>query len=232
MLHRRRMIALAAVTLSAGCDGADDASNNNNNGPPPNPMYVEHMIESVTLDASENTVTVSGVYRPSEAYAVECAPHGLGTSEIVHVIALYPDADDYRPGVLQYSDATSISAEEYEARAAAAWLNEFYIPIQLNGIERITTGSVHRVEQGVWQEYSRTQGSGVAFFYSNGTSTDVDLFCGACTARGTCGDGWCDSGEETSCWQDCPAPLVDVCGDGWCAPSEVVECPTDCPSSP
>ena len=225
-------IALVAAVLGAGCVGSDDASNNLNNGPPPNPMWIDHMIESVTVDASENTVTVSGVFRPSEAYAQECTPFSLGTSEIVHVVALYPDAEDYRPYVWQYSDATPISTEEFEARAEAAWLNEFNVPVQLNGIEGFRTGSFRRHPRDAWGiAILATGGAQTVIDFTNGTHAFVQLYCGACTERGVCRDGWCDEGEA-GCWQDCPEPLVAVCGDGWCAASEFSVCPADCTNLP
>ncbi|MDX9999996.1 MAG: hypothetical protein RBU30_01740 [Polyangia bacterium] len=231
MRNHSLSFALVAMLLSAGCVESDGG--NNNSEPLPSTFWVDHMIESVTVDASENTVTVFGVFRPSPDYAQECAPYCLGASEIVHVIALYPDAEDYRPGVWQYSDATPISAEEFEARAEAARLNEFDVPIQLNGIERIRTSSVYRLSQEFLEHlYSGTHCADLIVDYTNGTHAPLRLFCGACTERGACGDAWCDSGEETSCWQDCPAPLGESCGDGWCAPTEIEVCPTDCSQSP
>lgn len=234
MRTRRLPIALVAVLLCAGCDGSEGASNNNNNNGPPRPPGIDHMIESVTLDASENVITIAGVFRPSDGYAEECAPHNLGTSEIVHVIALYPDAEDYRPFVWQYSDATPISAEEFETRAEAAamWLNGVEVPIQRIGIERIRTQSVRDLRlEGSEHMYSGTRCTDLVIDYANGTHAGIHLFCGACVERGVCGDGWCDEGEA-GCGHDCPAPLVPVCGDGWCEPDEAAVCPEDCPPSP
>lgn len=49
--------------------------------------------------------------------------------------------------------------------------------------------------------------------------------CGAC--EGVCGDGTCDSGEETTCPQDCVGGLGS-CGDGVCDLGEQLTCPEDC----
>ncbi|MBD89790.1 MAG: hypothetical protein CL940_05605, partial [Deltaproteobacteria bacterium] len=48
--------------------------------------------------------------------------------------------------------------------------------------------------------------------------------CGEC--EGVCGDGNCDSGEETSCPQDCVGG--GACGDGVCDLGEQLTCPQDC----
>lgn len=44
-----------------------------------------------------------------------------------------------------------------------------------------------------------------------------------------CGDGYCDDGEESSCYLDCE-DVTGYCGDGICTAAEMSSCTTDCRS--
>ena len=64
----------------------------------------------------------------------------------------------------------------------------------------------------------------------NGTCNELETFWSCpqdCPTTGTCGDGTCDAGEESSCPQDCPT--TGTCGDGTCDAGEETTCAVDCP---
>ncbi|MFH1532771.1 MAG: hypothetical protein ABIK09_18770 [Pseudomonadota bacterium] len=55
-----------------------------------------------------------------------------------------------------------------------------------------------------------------------------DFFCGDCGGGPSCGDDWCDFGEDCD---SCPADCGEcaACGDGWCDMDEDCQsCPEDC----
>jgi hypothetical protein len=225
------VLVLASSLVIACTTGEDDEQNTNTNGPVVT-KYSEYWVESVTYDASSHSIEVRGLYRPSPDLEAVCVgePAWLSASEVVHKVpleeTLWPGTKPLRMPV-QYEAATPISTSELERRIEQ-------VPILGDGHGNVIDFDVD--QQGVghvwasesWFEYDLKDGNSrigcgsVMIFYEDETifSDGVGLFCGACGARGTCGDGWCDPGEPEECdyssgpaWDCLPA----------CAPSCTAE---------
>lgn len=107
--------ACVMVSLYAGGCGDDSESGNSTNENSP-PLYAEYYVESATYDPSNNTVEVTGIYRPHSPIE-DCSE--IPTAEMVHELSVddFEHFSDANNELVQPTSYIPISNGEFEDRA-------------------------------------------------------------------------------------------------------------------
>lgn len=143
---------------------------------------------------------------------------------------MYVDAQSVLTAVLESRIYLDLNPESTIAQASYRNVCNHYLsmPAQI--------GSYKNIFKSVWQSVIECNDREMAreTCYDDIPPTETPTPAPEPTSNGgggekrpSCGDGICESGEESYCAYDCDVPFA-ICGDGICETGEPTSCPTDC----